>query len=117
VLRKNFFSEEELTAIVEDFTQAGLSDEEVAVMSLAQKVVRASHEVSSEDIHALRSHGLQDEEIFDVILAAAARCFFGHTLDAAGLEPDQAYLNNLDGDLHKVLAVGRPWHPDRDASE
>jgi alkylhydroperoxidase family enzyme len=112
VLRKNFFTEEELTAIVEDFTQAGLPEEEVAVMSLAQKVVRSAHKVSIEDINSLRAHGLKDEEIFDVILAAAARCFFGHSLDAAGLEPDEAYLNNLDGELHKVLAVGRPWHPD-----
>lgn len=109
VLRKNFFTEEELKAIVRDFTQAGLPDEEVAVMAFAQKVVRAAHKVSAEDIQELRSFGLEDGEIFDVVLTAAARCFFGHALDAAGLEPDEAYRKDLDGDLPEVLAIGRPW--------
>lgn len=109
VLRKNFFNEEELTAIVENYREAGLPDEEVAVMSLAQKVVRSAHSITPEDLDALRSFGLRDEEILDVILAAAARCFFGHTLDAAGLEPDEAYLEDLDGDLPEILAVGRTW--------
>ena len=117
VLRKNFFNEEELTAIVEDFTNAGLPEDEVAVMSLAQKVVRAAHTVSNEDIEHLRAFGLEDEEIFDVILTAAARCFFGHALDAAGIKPDDAYLEDLDGNLPDVLAVGRPWQPDEPASD
>ncbi len=109
VLRKNFFNEEELTAIVDDFTQAGLPDEEVAVMSLAQKVVRSAHSIAQEDIDKLRSFGLKDEAILDVILAAAARCFFGHTLDATGTQPDEAYLKDLDGALPEVLAIGRTW--------
>jgi alkylhydroperoxidase family enzyme len=118
VLRKNFFTAEELTAIVDDFRRAGLPEEEVAVMAFAQKVVRAAHTISLEDIENLRSFGLGDEEIFDVILAASARCFFGHTLDAAGISPDEAYLEDLDGDLHTVLAVGRVWDPSTDeASE
>ncbi len=117
MLRKNFFSAEELTAIVEDFTQSGLSDEEVAIMSFAQKVVGSAHSIAGKDIDRLRAYGLEEQEILDVILAAAARCFFGHSLDAAGIEPDQAYLKDLDGDLYKVLAVGRPWNPERDEPE
>ncbi|MDF1499014.1 MAG: hypothetical protein P1P76_00870 [Anaerolineales bacterium] len=109
MLRKNFFTEEELKAIAHDFTQSGLPDEEVAVMALAQKVVRAAHKVSAEDIQELRTFGLEDKEIFDVVLTAAARCFFGHSLDAAGLDPDEAYRQDLDGNLPEVLAIGRPW--------
>ncbi len=117
VLRKNFFDEEELTAIVQDFTQSSLSEQEVAIMSFAQKVVRSAHTVSQADIDELRSLGMEDEEIFDVILTAAARCFFGHALDASGIKPDEAYLADLDGDLASVLSIGRPWERDDPGSE
>jgi len=39
----------------------------------------------------LRSLGLTDAELMDVVLAAAARCFFSKTLDALGVEPDAKY--------------------------
>jgi alkylhydroperoxidase family enzyme len=117
VLRKNFFNEEELTSIVEDFTNAGLPEVEVAVMNLAQKVVRSAHKVSNADIEHLRTFGLEDAEIFDVILTAAARCFFGHALDAAGIEPDDAYLEDLEGNLPDVLSVGRPWQSGESAAD
>jgi len=38
----------------------------------------------------VRAHGLSDEEILDVTLAASARSFFSKTLDAMGCEPDEA---------------------------
>ena len=53
------------------------------------------------------AHGLSDEEIFDVVLAAAARCFFSKTLDALGVEPDAAYAE-LDPAFRDALTVGRP---------
>ena len=108
VLRKNFFSAQELEAIVTNFRNANLPPDEIAVMEFAQKVVRSAHEITEEDIENLRAHGFADDEIFDVILTATARCFFGHTLDAAGAQPDRAYLDYVD-DLKDILAVGRPF--------
>jgi alkylhydroperoxidase family enzyme len=108
VLRKNFFSSDEIDGIVKDFRNAGLPDEEVAVMSLAQKVVTGAHEIDAQEIDALRGYGLEDEEIFDVILAAAARSFFAQTLDATGVQPDKAYLETV-GDLISTLSVGRNY--------
>jgi hypothetical protein len=43
----------------------------------------------------------------DVVLAAAARCFFAKTLDALGVRPDAA-LAELEPELLEVLVVGRP---------
>ena len=43
----------------------------------------------------------------DVILAAAARCFFSKTLDALGVQPDPGY-RDLDPGLRLALVVGRP---------
>ena len=43
----------------------------------------------------------------DVVLAAAARCFFSKTLDALGVLPD-AHYRELDPELLDALVVGRP---------
>jgi hypothetical protein len=55
----------------------------------------------------LRGLGLSDEEIFDVVLAAAARCFFSKALDGAGVAPDAKY-SELAPELRDTLTVGRP---------
>ncbi|MFN2149079.1 MAG: hypothetical protein ACK2T2_11865 [Anaerolineales bacterium] len=112
MLRKNFFDPDQLRALVNDFHDAGLSEEEVAVMDFAQKVIRAAHEITESDVDVLRGYGLKDEEIMDVILAASARSFFGLSLDALGLQPDLAYLEDVAG-LEEVLSVGRPFEPEQ----
>lgn len=108
LLRKNFFSADQLAAIVKDFRSAGLSPEEVALMSFAQKVSTQARQVSEQDIDELRGYGLSDEEILFVVLASTARNFFSKTLDALGAVPDEAYLE-LEPELLKVLALGRPF--------
>ena len=55
----------------------------------------------------LQGLGLSKLEILDVVLAAAARCFFSKTLDALGVEPD-AVDDELDRDRREALTVGRP---------
>ena len=54
-----------------------------------------------------RSVGLSDTEIMDVVLAAAARCFFSKTLDTLRVLPDAKY-QELDPELREALVVGRP---------
>ena len=108
VLRKNFFSADELIAIVKDFRSAGLPPEEVAIMSFAQKIASHAHQVSEQDIETLHGYGLSDEEILDVILATTARSFFSKTLDSLGVKPDEVYLD-LGPELRQVLTGGRPF--------
>jgi hypothetical protein len=43
----------------------------------------------------------------DVVLAAAARCFFSKTLDALDIRPDASY-RELEPQLRETLVVGRP---------
>jgi alkylhydroperoxidase family enzyme len=112
VLRKNFFTAEQVLAILHDYRNAGLEPEEVAVMSLAEKVTLDAQSVTPEDIEALRGHGLTDAEILDVVLAASARNFFSKALDAVGAEPDSAYWD-LEPDLRAGLAKGRPFEISR----
>jgi alkylhydroperoxidase family enzyme len=84
-----------------------VSDEENAVQELARKVAADATSVTQEDIDRLRAFGLSEAEVFDVVLAAAARSFFSKTLDAVGLSPDAAY-RELPDEVREPLTVGRP---------
>ena len=108
LLRKNFFSADQLIAIVKDFRNAGLPPEEVAIMSFAQKIITQAGQVNEYDMEELRTHGLSDEEILDVVLASTARSFFSKTLDALDAKPDEIYLE-LEPELIQVFTIGRPF--------
>src|SRR4051812_17129714 len=106
VLVDKFLAPDELRALMADHRAAGLDDVDVAIMDLAEKVAGDATSVTETDIEALRTLGLTDAEIADVVLAAAARCFFSKTLDALGIEPDARYAQ-LEPDLREALTVGR----------
>jgi alkylhydroperoxidase family enzyme len=106
VLAAEHLSEDQVVAITEGDT-AGLSAEDAVVVRLATKVARDAPAVTDDDLEPLRAAGLGDDDIFDVILAAAARCFFSTVLDATGTEPDAAF-EDLPDRLRDALTVGRP---------
>jgi alkylhydroperoxidase family enzyme len=108
LLRKNFFSVDQLMTIVKDFHNAGLPPEEVAIMSFAQKIITQAGQINEQEIDELHKHGLSDEEILDIVLASTARSFFSKMLDALDAKPDEAYLE-LEPELIQVLTVGRPF--------
>jgi len=84
-----------------------LSPADAAVLRYARQIARDASKISRDDIEDLRSHGLGDDEIFDIAANAASRCFFTKLLDALGVEADSG-LMNLDPDLRSALTVGRP---------
>lgn len=88
-------------------TTDALSDVDRAVLRLADRVAAGAADMSPDDLAELRALGVDDAEIFDVVLAAAARCFFSSVLDAVGAEPDAAYAG-LEPALRDALTVGRP---------
>jgi uncharacterized peroxidase-related enzyme len=106
VLIDQFLDAESVKAVVSNHRHAGLSEVDVAVMDLAEKVADDATSIQQTDIERLRSLGLADEEIVDIVLAAAARCFFSKTLDSLGVEPDAKY-NDLEPGVRDVLTVGR----------
>ena len=108
VLRKNFFSMEELLALIKDFHHAGLPPDEVALMDFAQKIIFHPGQVSAQEVEELKSFGLTDVEILNSVLAVTARSFFSKTLDALDVQPDDIYLQ-LEPELQKALAAGRAF--------
>ena len=98
---------EPVREIALDHRTAGLDEVDVAVMDLAERVVDDATSIGDDDLQRLRDLGLSEAEIMDVVLAAAARCFFSKTLDALGVRPDASY-RDLEPELLDVLVVGRP---------
>jgi alkylhydroperoxidase family enzyme len=102
VLAEQFYDYETVPRLPE-----GLDGADRAVMAFAGKVVDDATSITQADVDELRGHGLTDAEIADVVLAAAARCFFSKTLDALGAQPDAAYAE-LPAAMRDALTVGRP---------
>ena len=98
---------EPVREIALDHRTAGLDEVDVAVMDLAERVVDDATSIGDDDLRPLRSLGLSEAEIMDVVLAASARCFFSKTLDALGVLPDASYAA-LDPGVREALVVGRP---------
>ena len=98
---------EPVLPIVLDHRHAGLDEVDVAVMDLAVRVVDDATSIEDAALQRLRDLGLSELEIMDVILAAAARCFFSKALDALGVHPDASYRALAPG-LRDALVVGRP---------
>ena len=114
VLRDRFFDGPTVQKIAADHHDAGLDPADIAIMDFAEKTAGDAASITATDIDMLRQHGLTDVDIFQVVLAAAARCFFSTVLDAVGTEPDSAYRTSMEPELQHVLTVGRPIATDED---
>lgn len=100
-------SEEGVRQLVGEGSGDQLTATDLAIAELATKVAADASAVSESDFDRLRELGFSDEEILDVVLAAAARGFFSTVLDATGTPPDHAYASALAPETVALLTVGR----------
>jgi alkylhydroperoxidase family enzyme len=107
VLAERFDGPDVVRSIVGDPATAGLSDVDRAVLTLADKVAAGAADMTEADLGELRALGVADDAILDVVLAAAARCFFSTVIDAVGAVPDPVY-REFEPQLRESLIVGRP---------
>jgi uncharacterized peroxidase-related enzyme len=112
VLADKVFDSATVTSIASNAPDSPLTPAERAMMAFAEKVAVAADRITAADVETLRSHGYQDVEIFDIVAAAAARCFFAKLLDGLGVLADSAF-HDLDPALREALTVGRPVAPRR----
>jgi uncharacterized peroxidase-related enzyme len=89
-------------------TGEGLDEVDQAVMTFAGKVARDATAITEADVDALRHVGLSDNDIGDVVFAAAARCFFATVADAFGAEPDHQLGEQFEPTVRDAFVVGRP---------
>jgi alkylhydroperoxidase family enzyme len=113
VLRSTAFTAEQVAAVVAGDYAAALSPAEAAIAAFTERVVLRADEVTQADVDALRGHGLDDADVFDVVLAASARLFFSRANDAIGYEPSESFLPRIralfEEDIVRQLMVGRQF--------
>ncbi len=102
-----FFSANEIQALISDAAIGPLSAAELTMVNLAKKVARDASSVTAADVSALKEHGFTDAEIFDIVATAAARAFFSKLVEGLGADADSTFLD-IEESLRESLTVGRP---------
>lgn len=97
-----------LEVLGRDPTGGGLGVQDRAVYEFAGRVAADASSIEQADVDRLRSVGLSDAEIADVVYAAAARSFFTRVLDGLGARLDRETAETFAPDLLATLVVGRP---------
>ena len=99
-------SKEAVLALQRDFRNAGLSARDVAMLDYAEKITTDASRVAQADIDHLRAVGFTDQQISDIALCAAFRCFVSRFFDATGAGPEPVYIDS-DESFRSALTVGR----------
>ena len=102
-----FFSANEIQALISDAATGPLSAAELAMVNLARQVARDASSVTAADVSALKEHGFTDAEIFDIVATAAARAFFSKLVEGLGADADSTFFG-MEESLRESLTVGRP---------
>jgi uncharacterized peroxidase-related enzyme len=107
-LRDACDDEATMLSIAADPDGRSLNTTDRAVIAFARKVALDAAAISQEDVDALRVVGLSDNDIADVVFAAAARSFFAKVLDGLGVHADHQLGAAFVPELADQLTVGRP---------
>jgi alkylhydroperoxidase family enzyme len=108
LLADRFLPAEDVRDLARGDVPAALDDQDRAVVAFAAKAAHGARDIGPDDVESLRRQGLTDDEILDVALATAARCFFSTVLDATGTQAEASLGTGLRPDLLDALTVGRP---------
>lgn len=85
-LREQVNEDELVHQIKTDFRAANLDPTMRAILEFAEKVTLAAYTVQPSDLDLLRSHGLDDETIFDVVEIVGFFNYINRIGDALGVE-------------------------------
>ncbi|MGZ9149071.1 MAG: carboxymuconolactone decarboxylase family protein [Candidatus Deferrimicrobiaceae bacterium] len=82
-----------VTAVLQDYRTAPISDREKALFAFIEKVNRDSSRIRKEDVEEVKAAGWSEEALYDAITVCALFNFYNKWTDAAGVGdmPDAAY--------------------------
>ena len=106
ILATNYYPAGTVVSMAAEDTGGALNAADTAVVQFARKVAREADKITQEDVDQLRNLGFSDADVFNIILAAAARCFFSKVLDSTCTQAD-AVLRDMPDQLRAALTVGR----------
>src|SRR5215469_18318246 len=110
ILATSYYPAEKVASIATTEAGDALDAADAAVVRFAQKVAQEAEKITQEDVDELRDLGFSDTDVFSIIAAAAARCFFAKVLDATGTLPDSS-LHEVPDQLRDALTLGREIAP------
>ena len=102
-LREQVNEDQLVSQIKTDFRSADLDATTRAILEFAEKVTVAAYTVQPSDLNLLRSHGLDDETIFDVVEVVGFFNAINRIAGALGVELED-FLDTAD--LPSVSTVG-----------
>ena len=85
-LREQVNEDQLVSQVKTDFRSANLDATTRAILEFAEKVTLAAYTVQPSDLDLLRSHGLDDETIFDVVEVVGLFNSINRIADALGIE-------------------------------
>ena len=94
-LREQVDEDQLVRRIKTDFRSANLDATTKAILEFAEKVTVAAYTVQPSDLDLLRSHGLDDETIFDVVEIVGFFNSINRIADALGIELED-FLDTAD---------------------
>lgn len=94
-LREQVNADQLVRQIKTDFRSANLDASTRAILEFAVKVTLAAYTVQPSDLDLLRSHGLDDETIFDVVEIVGLFNSVNRIADALGVELED-FLDTTD---------------------
>lgn len=96
---------EQALAVHRDYRNAGLTNQQVAMLAYAEQITIDASRIDQEYIDTLRGVGFTDLNIADIALAASFRNFMSRYFDAVGAKAEPEFL---DGDLsiREEMSVG-----------
>jgi alkylhydroperoxidase family enzyme len=86
-----------VTAVLDDFRSAPISDAEKALFAFVEKVNRESRSVEQQDVDELHRAGWDDEAIYDAVNVCGLFNFYNRWIDATGVREMPAELHRLSG--------------------
>ena len=102
-LREQVSEDQLVSQIKTDFRSAEVDATTRAILEFAEKVTLTAYTVQPSDLDLLRSHGLDDETIFDVVEVVGFFNSINRIADALGVELED-FLDATD--LPSVPAAG-----------
>lgn len=97
---------EQALAVQADHRNAGLTEQQVAMLDYAEQITRDASKITEADIEKLRKVGFSDLNIADIALAASYRNFMSRYFDAVGATVEPSFLD-ADPLIRERMAVGR----------
>ena len=97
---------EQALSVQADYRNAGLSQQQVAMLAYAEQITRDASQIGQADIDRLRTVGFSDLNIADIALAASYRNFMSRYFDAVGATVEPEFLD-ADPVVRAQMSVGK----------